>query len=167
MPLFQDEQYAEETTPLLGECDSDGLTFKAESTSSREMFWEELRMLPQYVWPVLGFLYFFLLLSSTLIISMDIYNRAQWLEHGMIAVNLISIGHLSTTALAAVSLGTMTANVTGTSVLQGLASGLDTVLPAAFTSPQPQLVGLWAQRMGTFTVLILYQSPNDVVQALS
>ncbi|KAG6860678.1 hypothetical protein C0995_008670 [Termitomyces sp. Mi166 len=75
--------------------------------------------------------------------------RAQWLEYSMIAVNLISIGHLSTTALAAVSLGIMTANVTGVSVLTGLASGLDTVLPAAFTSPQPQFVGLWAQRMGS------------------
>ncbi|KAG6899342.1 hypothetical protein C0995_006229, partial [Termitomyces sp. Mi166 len=42
----------------------------------------------------------------------------------------------------------MTANVTGVSVLQGLASGLDTVLPAGFTSSQPQLVGLWTQRMG-------------------
>ena len=71
----------------------------------------------------------------------------------MIAINLISIGHLSTTALAAVSLGTMTANVTGISVLQGLANGLDTVLPAAFTSSQPQLVGLWTQRMGISVAL--------------
>ncbi|KAG6877022.1 hypothetical protein C0992_011044 [Termitomyces sp. T32_za158] len=139
MPLCQDEDYAQETTPLLRET-GDG--FKAELMSSREIFWEELRTLPRYVWPVLG---------------------AQWLEHGMIAVNLITIGHLSTTALAAVSLGTMTANVTGSSVLQGLASGLDTVLPAAFTSPQPQLVGLWAQRMGTFVFsLMIYGTPDDV-----
>ena len=42
----------------------------------------------------------------------------------------------------------MTAGVTGLSILQGLASALDTMLPSAWTSPQPQLVGLWSQRMG-------------------
>lgn len=42
----------------------------------------------------------------------------------------------------------MTASVTGYSIIQGLASTLDTMLPSAWTSPQPQLVGLWTQRMG-------------------
>ncbi|KAG7087970.1 hypothetical protein E1B28_012010 [Marasmius oreades] len=42
----------------------------------------------------------------------------------------------------------MTANVTGLSILQGFTSALDTVLPSAWTSSQPHLVGLWAQRMG-------------------
>jgi len=41
----------------------------------------------------------------------------------------------------------MTASVTGYSIIQGLASTLDTMLPSAWTSPQPQLVGLWTQRM--------------------
>ena len=60
----------------------------------------------------------------------------------------MSIGHLSTIALAATTLGTMTAAVTGYSIIVGLSSTLDTVLPSAWTSPQPQLVGLWTQRMG-------------------
>ena len=60
----------------------------------------------------------------------------------------MSIGHLSTIALAASSLGMMTAGVTGYSIIVGLTSTLDTMLPSAWTSPQPQLVGLWAQRMG-------------------
>ena len=60
----------------------------------------------------------------------------------------MSIGHLSTIALAASTLGTMTAAVTGYSIIIGLTSTLDTMLPSAWTSPQPQLVGLWTQRMG-------------------
>jgi MATE family multidrug resistance protein len=62
-------------------------------------------------------------------------------------VSVVSIGHISTTALAAISLGSMTANVSGYTVILGLTSALDTVLPSAWTSNQPQLVGLWAQRM--------------------
>jgi MATE family multidrug resistance protein len=70
------------------------------------------------------------------------------LEYPLSIVAVVSIGNLSTTALAASTLGTMTAAVTGYSILQGLASTLDTMLPSAWTSPQPQLVGLWTQRMG-------------------
>ena len=44
----------------------------------------------------------------------------------------------------------MTANVTGLSIIAGMSTALDTVLPSAWTSGQPQLVGLWTQRMGTF-----------------
>ncbi|KAG6835718.1 hypothetical protein H0H93_015378 [Arthromyces matolae] len=117
-----------ETTPLLREdVVEEYVTIgKPEDKMDREMFWEELWTLPQDTLPVLG---------------------AQWLEYSMVAVNLISLGHLSTTALAGASLGTLTAGVTGFSMLHGLASGLETVLPAAFTSSQPQLVGLWTQRM--------------------
>jgi MATE family multidrug resistance protein len=42
----------------------------------------------------------------------------------------------------------MTAAVTGYSIIVGLVSALDTMLPSAWTSSQPQLVGLWTQRMG-------------------
>ena len=40
------------------------------------------------------------------------------------------------------------AGVTGYSIIHGLTSTLDTMLHSAWTSPQPQLVGLWTQRMG-------------------
>ncbi|KAG6809893.1 hypothetical protein H0H92_014212 [Tricholoma furcatifolium] len=40
-------------------------------------------------------------------------------------------------------------------MLHGLASGLETILPAAFTSPQPQLVGLWTQRMAVVMAIAL------------
>ncbi|KAF8500305.1 MATE efflux family protein [Russula emetica] len=69
------------------------------------------------------------------------------LEYSLSIASVVSIGHLSTVALAACTLGTMTASVTGYSIIQGLASTLDTMLPSAWTSPQPQLVGLWTQRM--------------------
>ncbi|KAG6881099.1 hypothetical protein C0993_002847, partial [Termitomyces sp. T159_Od127] len=65
----------------------------------------------------------------------------------LVMASVVSIGHLSTISLAAISLGSMTANVTAFSVMQGFASALDTLLPSAWTSSQPQLVGLWTQRM--------------------
>ncbi|KAG1807494.1 MATE efflux family protein [Suillus subaureus] len=55
--------------------------------------------------------------------------------------------HISTVALAAATIGFMTANVTGLSIIHGLVSTLDTMLPGAWTSDQPHLVGLWTQRM--------------------
>jgi hypothetical protein len=44
----------------------------------------------------------------------------------------------------------MTASVSGFSIIQGFTSTLDTMLPSAWTSPQPQLVGLWSQRMSVW-----------------
>ena len=85
--------------------------------------------------------------------KVDLYNlfhSTQLLEYSLVLVSVISIGHISTTALAAISLGSMTAGVSGYSVILGLTSALDTVLPSAWTSNQPQLVGLWAQRMGQY-----------------
>ena len=69
-------------------------------------------------------------------------------------MSVISIGHISTTALAAISLGSMTAGVSGYSVIHGLTSALDTVLPSAWSSSQPQLVGLWAQRMSQYIIFL-------------
>lgn len=62
--------------------------------------------------------------------------------------SVVSIGHVSTVALAAATLGSMTASVSGYTIIQGLSSALDTLLPAAWASSQPQMVGLWSQRMG-------------------
>lgn len=71
------------------------------------------------------------------------------LEYTLVVASVVSIGHLSTTALAAISLGSMTASVSGFSIIQGFTSALDTLLPSAWTSSQPQLVGLISQRMCT------------------
>ncbi|KAJ7581061.1 multidrug/Oligosaccharidyl-lipid/Polysaccharide flippase [Mycena floridula] len=90
------------------------------------LYREELGTLTKFTFPIFG---------------------AFLLEHTLLLMPLISIGHLSTTALAGITLGSMTANVTGFSLIQGFASALDTLLPSAWTSPQPELVGLWSQRM--------------------
>ncbi|KAF9242288.1 MATE efflux family protein [Melanogaster broomeanus] len=97
------------------------------------MFWEEVVTLFKYTLPVFC---------------------THIFEHSIIITSVISIGHISTTALAAATIGFMTANVTGLSVIQGMSSALDTVLPSAWTS-QPQLVGLWTQRMTVLQLLVL------------
>ncbi|KAJ1305222.1 hypothetical protein OPQ81_000251 [Rhizoctonia solani] len=72
---------------------------------------------------------------------------AQILEYSLILVSAVSLGHVSTEALAASSLSSITATVTGLSVVHGFASALDSLLPQAWTSDHPEKVGLWAQRM--------------------
>ncbi|KIL64533.1 hypothetical protein M378DRAFT_162975 [Amanita muscaria Koide BX008] len=93
---------------------------------------EEMKVLTKYSLPVFG---------------------SQLLEFSLVITSVVSIGHLSTTALAAISLGSMTAGVTAFSIIQGLVSALDTMLPSAWTSQDPRLVGLWTQRM---TVVIAF-----------
>ena len=56
----------------------------------------------------------------------------------------------------------MTASVTGFSIMQGFVSSLDTLLPSAWTSSNPQLVGLWCQRVCKYpSSLFLYAIAND------
>lgn len=102
--------------------------------STVQMYWEELRILLKYSLPVFG---------------------THVFEHSMIMSSVVSIGHISTVALAAATIGFMTANVTGLSIVHGLVSTLDTMLPGAWTSDQPHLVGLWTQRMTVVVAVTL------------
>ncbi|KAG8682231.1 hypothetical protein FRC08_015099 [Ceratobasidium sp. 394] len=79
----------------------------------------------------------------------------QMLEYSLSVVPVIAIGHLSTQALAASSLGSMTATVSGLSIIYGFTSALDSLLPQAWTSDRPQDVGLWAQRMTVLIYMIM------------
>ncbi|KAF8839681.1 MATE efflux family protein [Paxillus ammoniavirescens] len=97
-----------------------------EHIPTTQMFREELLILTRYSLPVFG---------------------THLFEYSFILASVVSIGHLSTLALAAATLGSMTASVTGYSIVQGLASTLDTLLPPAWTSDRPYMVGLWTQRM--------------------
>ena len=106
----------------------------SEGANSAAVYWQECRTLVKYSLPVYG---------------------AYVLEFSLVIASVISIGHLSTTALAASTLGSMSASVTGYSILQGFASTLDTVLPSAWTSDQPRLVGIWSQRMGVVMFVTL------------
>ncbi|KAK0202739.1 MATE efflux family protein [Desarmillaria ectypa] len=131
-----------EITPLLNpvipripEHVEDNDDISRESTMA--MFWEEFRILTKYGLPVWG---------------------THVLEYSLVIASVLSVGHISTTALAAITLGSMTASVSGLSIIQGFTSALDTMLPSAWTS-QPQLVGLWSQRMAvvmTFLLIPMY-----------
>lgn len=76
-------------------------------------------------------------------------------EYSFNIASVVAIGHISTTALAAATLAFMTASVSGYAIIEGLVSALDTLLPAAWTSSHPQLVGLWSQRMLVVTAATL------------
>ncbi|KAF8079285.1 mate-domain-containing protein [Lyophyllum atratum] len=141
---------AMETTPLLSHATDDGSDV-CEDTTTSTMFWQEMWTLTRFALPVLG---------------------SQLLEFSLIVVEVVSVGHISTSSLAAVSLGAMTANVTGMSMIYGLTSALDTLLPSAYTSAHPELVGLWAQRMGVVVVgalipiFLLWQNAEAVLLSL-
>ncbi|KIJ59881.1 hypothetical protein HYDPIDRAFT_117978 [Hydnomerulius pinastri MD-312] len=135
---LQAPAYASETTPLLGppipRIEENVDFVSCEGRSRASMYWEETKILFKYSLPVFG---------------------THVFEHSIIMTSVISIGHISTIALAAATIGFMTANVTGLSIIQGMASTLDTVLPSAWTSGQPQLVGLWTQRMTVLQMFVL------------
>lgn len=85
----------------------------------------------------------------------------QLLEYSLQVASIISIGHISTNALAAATLGQMTASVSAFSIIQGLCSALDTLLPSAWTSSHPNLVGLWSQRMTIVMALMIPVSTSS------
>jgi MATE family multidrug resistance protein len=142
-----------ETTPLLGVHESsppiaydsspalNSHDTNASSSDETADFWSlfclELPLLAKFSLPVFG---------------------THLLEYTLVVASVVSIGHLSTNALAAITLGSMTASVTGFSVIQGFTSALDTMLPSAWTSDQPELVGLWSQRMGVVMAFCLVVS---------
>jgi MatE len=67
---------------------------------------------------------------------------------------VIVAGHLGTSELGAVSLATMTANITGLAVYEGLATSLDTLCSQAFGGHNKKMVGLHMQRMIYFLWLV-------------
>lgn len=69
-------------------------------------------------------------------------------EYALVIIPVVCIGHDSTTGLAAITLASMFAMVTGFSIINGFIGALDTVLPSTWTSAQPELAALWTQRIG-------------------
>jgi MATE family multidrug resistance protein len=72
------------------------------------------------------------------------------LQYSLTMASVFTVGHIGKTELGAVSLATMTANITGYAVYQGLATSLDTLCAQAFGSGRKTLVGLQLQRMVYF-----------------
>lgn len=69
------------------------------------------------------------------------------LQYSLTVASVFTLGHIGAAELGAVSLATMTANITGYAVYQGLATSLDTLCPQAYGSGKKKLVGLQMQRM--------------------
>ena len=72
------------------------------------------------------------------------------LQYSLTVASIFTVGHLGKVELAAVSLASMTANITGYAVYQGLATSLDTLCAQAYGSGRKKLVGLQTQRMVYF-----------------
>ncbi|KIJ51532.1 hypothetical protein M422DRAFT_26940 [Sphaerobolus stellatus SS14] len=128
-----------ESEPLLGripriEEDGDFNGDNKDMPIDRAAWLNELWVLCKYTAPVFG---------------------THILEYSLVVASVVAIGHLSTTALAAATLGSMTASVSGYSIIQGFVSTLDTLLPGAWTSAHPELVGLWSHRMSIIMGFIL------------
>ncbi|KAG6919139.1 hypothetical protein DXG01_008946 [Tephrocybe rancida] len=132
--LITDELNTVESTPLLIY-----LKRANHGEGTMSIFWQEMYTIHKYALPVLGSLL---------------------LEFSLIVVQVVSVGHISTPALAAVSLGSMTANVSGMSMIKGLTSALDALLPSAYASSRPELVGLWSQRMAVILIFAMMANPE-------
>lgn len=73
------------------------------------------------------------------------------LQNSLSVCSIFAVGHISSEALAGITLGAMTSNITAIATIAGLASSLDTFLPQAYGAKKYHLVGLIFQRC---TVLI-------------
>jgi MATE family multidrug resistance protein len=72
------------------------------------------------------------------------------LQNSLTLTSVFTVGHIGKIELGAVSLGSMTANITGYAVYHGLATSLDTLCAQAYGSGRKKLVGLQLQRMVFF-----------------
>lgn len=76
------------------------------------------------------------------------------LQYSFSLVTIFVVGHIGTDELAAVSLATMTANITGFAIYEGLATSLDTLCAQAYGLGKKEQVGLHLQRMVLFMLLV-------------
>ncbi|KAG8527542.1 uncharacterized protein KY384_007694 [Bacidia gigantensis] len=75
---------------------------------------------------------------------------AFFLEYSLTVASIFTVGHIGKVELGAVALASMTANITGFGIYNGLATALDTLCPQAWGSGRKKLVGLQTQRMVFF-----------------
>lgn len=68
------------------------------------------------------------------------------LQNSLSTVSVLAVGHLGATELAAVSMGAMTASITGYATIHGLATCLDTLCPQAFGAKKYTMVGIYTQK---------------------
>lgn len=77
------------------------------------------------------------------------------LQNSLSTVSVFTVGHLGAAELAAVSMGAMTANITGYATIQGIATSLDTLCPQAFGAGNYKLVGTYMQRCIAIIFLVM------------
>lgn len=78
------------------------------------------------------------------------------LQNSLSTVSVFSVGHLGAVELAAVSMGSMTANITGYATIQGVATALDTLCPQAFGAGKYHLVGDYMQKCIALIFVIMF-----------
>ncbi|KAJ5256803.1 hypothetical protein N7478_012907 [Penicillium angulare] len=76
------------------------------------------------------------------------------LQYSLTVASIFTIGHLGKEELGAVSLASMTVNITGYAVYSGLATSLDTLCAQAYGSGKRKLVGLQMLRMVYFLWIV-------------
>ena len=76
------------------------------------------------------------------------------LQYSLTVASIFTLGHVGNIELGAASLASMSANITGFAIYQGLATSLDTLCAQAYGSGRKQLVGLQMQRMIYFLWVI-------------
>lgn len=91
---------------------------------------------------------------SILLISSFPLVCTSLLQSMQVNIALLFVGRMGKDELAAVALATLTANVTGWSVFQGLASALDTLCPQAHGAGLCEVVGLHTQRMAALLLCL-------------
>lgn len=78
------------------------------------------------------------------------------LQNSLSTVSVFSVGHLGAAELAAVSMGSMTANITGYATIQGIATALDTLCPQAFGAKKYHLVGVFLQKCISIIFVVMF-----------
>lgn len=76
------------------------------------------------------------------------------LQYSLTVASIFTLGHLGTAELGAVSLASMTANISGYAIYQGLTTSLDTLCSQAYGSGKKKLVGLQLQRAVAFLLTV-------------
>lgn len=78
------------------------------------------------------------------------------LQCSLSTVSVFTAGHLGSVELAGVSIGSMTASISGYAIIQGISSALDTLCPQAFGAKEYYLVGTYLQKCVAmnFTIMV-------------
>ncbi|SJM87831.1 related to Ethionine resistance-conferring protein 1 [Zygosaccharomyces bailii] len=75
------------------------------------------------------------------------------LQDSLTLASVFSASHLGTEELGGVTLGSMTANITGLAAIQGLCTCLDTLCAQAYGAKNYYMVGVYVQRCAVITIL--------------